>query len=76
MLACHLQPATPAGALRGHERQHVDRADPSRRLGNDSEEDLQIVGNRQHRVRTASPRQKLQILIKQRHTKPHHKITS
>jgi len=50
-------------------------ADPPRRLTHHGEEDLQVIGHGQHRVRPAPPAQKLQILIQQRHPEPGHHIT-
>ena len=70
----HLQAAVPAGALRGHERQHIGRPDPPRRLAHHGEEDLQVIGHGQHRVRPAPASQELQVLIQQPDTQPHHQL--
>jgi hypothetical protein len=45
------------------------------RSAHDCEEDAQVVGRREHRVRPTASCEKLQIRIQLRHTKPHHKIT-
>ena len=71
----HLQTAIPASALSCHERQHVNRADPPRRLRGRGEEDLQVIGHGQHRVRPAPASQELQVLIQQPDTQPHHDVT-
>jgi len=68
------QTALPAGPLRGHERQHIHRTDPPRRLAHHGEEDLQVIRHG-HRVRPAPASQELQVLIQQPHPEPHHKIT-
>jgi len=39
------------GILRGHERQHVRRDDTARRLADHGEEHLQVIRDRDHRVR-------------------------
>jgi hypothetical protein len=54
------------GPLSGHKREHIRRPDPPGTLLHDGKEDLQVVGHRQHRVRSAPPGQELQILIEQR----------
>jgi hypothetical protein len=47
-----LQPLGRAtGVLRGHEREHVRRDDPARCLADDGEEHLQVIRDRNHRVR-------------------------
>ena len=41
-------------------------------LRDHGEEDLQVIGHGQHRVRPAPPSQELQVLIQQPDTQPHH----
>jgi hypothetical protein len=64
-----------AREMRGHKPQHIGRADPPRWLQHNGEEDLQVIGHGQDRVRPAPASQELQVLIQQRHAEPHHKST-
>jgi hypothetical protein len=54
------------GPLSGHKREYIRWPEPLGTLPHDGKEDLQVVGHRQHRVRSTPPRQELQILIEQR----------
>jgi uncharacterized protein YciI len=61
----------PWGTLRLDERQHVRRRHLRRLHGHHREEDLQVIGDRQQRVRPGPRRHELQIVIKQRMTQRH-----
>jgi hypothetical protein len=54
-----------AGALRGHERQHISRPHPPGRPAHRGEKHLQVIGHRCHRVRPAPASQELQVPIQQ-----------
>ena len=60
----HLQ-TQPGSALSLDERQNVGGVDRDRVLADDRKEHLQVVGRRQHRVRSRSRRHQLQVLVKQ-----------
>jgi hypothetical protein len=54
-------PARAAGALRGDERQHVDRSYMIRRPRDHREEHLQVIRGRRHRVGAAPAAQEVQV---------------
>ena len=61
-------------ALSGDETQHVRGPHVHGRLVHHREEQPQVIGRRQHRVRPTPTLEELQIVIDQRHPKSHHHL--